>query len=267
MKKRRGKKKKKTGFFSRHAWLIVAAIVLSVLSSAAFSYVIFEEKSAVISKKTSIVSILADSSEPAAASVSTAAATFEDSVTSTLKFLPLDLSYDTGVYVYSKKKHVCNDYKNIYKSNYFSMRCKVASGVWRGHLVKKIDVAGYAKLRVKASLGVKDYTDYFAECGHKGINRGDFITLMALSYDPEQSFRWDCNHEVVEAKWQMCQVKKTDPGVLASCNLPMCSNSINCDLEIDVEKQSAIYLLFSANDAWVADVEGSLSNVEYSLIK
>lgn len=182
-------------------------------------------------------------------------------------FSSVDLSYNVGVYVYSKKKYVCNDYRNVLRPNYFSMRCKVAEGVWRGHMVKKIDVAGYSKLRVKANLGVNDYTDYFAECGHVGVNRADFTTLMVTSFDPEASFRWDCNHEVAEEKWSMCQVGKTDPGVLAHCGLPICSQNASCDFEADVTGQMAVYLLFSTNDAWMADIEGSLSNVEIFLIK
>lgn len=271
MKKRR--KKRKIGFFAQHtrrflsAKFIIAAVVLTGLAAAVFSYAVYEEKSAAISKKASAASDSANSFEIAASSVSTAASFFESAGASTPAFSSLDLSYDMGVYVYSKKKHVCNDYRNVYKADYFSMRCKVADGVWRGHLVKKIAVAGYSKLRVKANLGVKDYTEYFAECGHKGVNRDDFFTLAALSFDPQRSFDWDCNHEVAEAKWSMCQVLKTDPGVMAYCGVPICSNGRSCDFEIDVSKKSEIYLLYSANDAWVADIEGSLSNVEYALTK
>lgn len=264
MKKRR---KKKIGFFSQHALQIVAAVVLAVLSSAAFSYIIYEKKSAVISKKLSVTPKQTNSLIPAAASASTAVAFFETAVTSTPVFSPLDLSYDAGIYVYSKKRHVCNDYRNVIKPNYFSMRCKVADGIWRGHFVKKIDVAGYGKLRVRASLGVNDYTDYFAECGHKGVNRDDFINLIAFRYDPTPKLDAECNHEVAEEKWSKCQVQNTDPGVVAHCGVPMCSNGTSCDFEIDVSRESAVYLLFSVNDSWVADIEGSLSNVQYALIK
>lgn len=271
MKKRR--KTKKNWFFAQHARrflhikVIILIVVLAGLAAIASGYVVYEKKSAAISKKVSAAPEPVNSLAPARAQSSTVAAFFESAATSTPEFLPLDLSYDIGIYVYSKKKYVCNDYRNVIKPNYFSMRCKVASGIWRGHAVKKIDVAGYSKLRVKAGLGVNDYTDYFAECGHQGVNRDDFTALMALSFDPEQTFRWDCNHEVAEEKWQKCQVKKTDPGVLAQCGIPMCSKSKSCDFEIDVSKKDAIYLLFSTNDAWLADIEGSLSNVEYSLIK
>lgn len=265
MKKRR--RAKKNNFFAQYARLIIAAVVLAVLSFAAFSYIIYEKKVSAVSEKISVASESADFSAPQRTPASTIAAFFEPAATSTPAFLPLNLSYDMGIYVYSKKKYVCNDYRNVVKPNYFSMRCKVASGIWRGHYVKKIDVEGYGKLRVKASLGISDYTDYFAECGHKGVNRDDFIALTALSYDPESTFRWDCNHEVAENKWSMCQVLKTDPGVIAHCGVPMCAKSRSCDLEIDVSKKSAVYLLFSVNDAWMADIEGSLSNVEYALIK
>jgi hypothetical protein len=270
--KKRGRAKK-IWFFARsprHSFnteLIIFIVIFAGLVAIISGLIIYGKKFAAVSEKTSAAPEPANFLKPAAASSATLAAFVEPAATSTPVFSPVDLSYDMGIYVYSKKKHVCNDYRNVIKPNYFSMRCKVADGIWRGHLVKKIDVAGYSKLRVKANLGVKDYTDYFAECGHKGINRDDFIELKALSYDPERNFIWDCNHEVVEAKWSMCQVKKTDPGVLAYCGLPMCSNSTNCDFEIDVAKKDAIYLLFTANDAWVADIEGSLSNVEYSLIK
>lgn len=263
MKKRR----KKDRFFSQHAWQIAAAVVLAVLSSAAFSYLIYEQKSEAIYKKVSVASEPANSSISAAPSASTLAASFDVTATSTPIFSPLDLSYGAGIYVYSKKEHVCNDYRNIIRPNYFSMRCKVADGIWRGHFVKKIDVAGYNKLRVKASLGVNDYTDYFAECGHKGVNRDDFINLVAFRYDPTFKLDAECNHEVAEEKWSKCQVANSDPGVVAHCGVPMCSNGRSCDFEINVSKRDAIYLVFSVNDVWVADIEGSLSNVEYALIK
>lgn len=270
---RKRRKTKKAGLFARHARrfshvkIVVAVVIFFCIAAIAAGYIVYGKKLAAISKKSSVIPRLTNSSIPEKSSASTLASFFDSKATSTPEFTPLDLSYDIGVYVYSKKKHVCNDYKNIYKPNYFSMRCKVANGVWRGHLVKKIDVAGYSKLRVKANLGVKDYTDYFAECGHTGVNRDDFFTLAALSFDPQRSFDWDCNHEVVEAKWSKCQVLKTDPGVMAYCGVPMCSNGRSCDFEIDISKKSEVYLLYSANDAWLADIEGYLSNVETALIK
>ncbi|MFH1193753.1 MAG: hypothetical protein V1661_02035 [bacterium] len=270
--KKRGKRKK-IWFFARparHSFnieLIIFIVIFAGLVAIISIYMVYEKKAAIVSNETSAAPEQASFSLSARTPALMLASSVESAATSTPVFFPLDLSYDMSIYVYSKKKYVCNDYRNVVKPNYFSMRCKVASGIWRGHLVKKIDVAGYSKLRVKAGLGVNDYTDYFAECGHQGVNRDDFTALAALSYDPQRTFDWDCNHEVVEERWQKCQVKKTDPGVLAYCGLPMCSKSKSCDFEIDVSKKSEIYLLFSTNDAWMADIEGSLSNVEYALTK
>lgn len=271
MKKRR--KIKKIWPFARLARrsfnveLIIFIVIFAGLTAIISGFMIYEKKAAIIFNKTSAAAEREKFSITAKNPAIMLAASVESAAASAPVFFSLDLSYGAGIYVYSKKKHVCNDYKNVYGLNYFSMRCKVAEGVWRGHFVKKIDVAGYSKLRVKAGLGVNDYTDYFSECGHKGVNRDDFVALMALSYDPERTFRWDCNHEVAEEKWSMCQVEKSDPGVMAYCGVPMCTKSRNCDFEIDVSKKSAIYLLFSVNDAWVADIEGSLSNVEIALTK
>jgi hypothetical protein len=264
--------KKKINFFTKHLRcftspeFVVIVAILAVLSAGIGALDAVNGKSTTVSGK-QIVSSPELKVPPVVTSEQAVFISEPEDATSTSERFSPNLAYDIGVYVYSKKSDVCNDYKNVINQNYFSMRCKVASGIWRGHMVKKVDVAGYKKLRVKAGLGVNDYTDYFAECGHRGVNRADFVALAALSFNPEDSWRWDCNHEVNEDLWHKCQLKKSDPGVMAYCGVPMCARSANCDFEIDVSKKEAVYLVFSANDAWVADIEGSLSNVEYILTK
>lgn len=147
------------------------------------------------------------------------------------------------------------------------MRCKSASALWRGMWVKKIDVAGYSKLQLKASLKVNDYTDYFAECGHKGVNRDEFTDLIILYSDPRPKLDAECNHVVGEEKWSDCSVNFRDPSAVKHCGVPKCSSGKSCNMEVDVSGRDAIYLLFSVSDAWVADIEGDLSGVEVTLIK
>ena len=110
MKKRR--KTKKISLFARHARrfsrikLIIFIVVISGLAAAAAGFAVYEKNYAAISKKASAASEPASSSMPARAQASTLAAFFEPAATSTSVSFSSELSYDIGVYVYSKKK-VC----------------------------------------------------------------------------------------------------------------------------------------------------------------
>lgn len=250
---------------------LVVAVLLAGFSAFAAGYKMvygtktgfFGGQTALISKK---VKPPSQPAVPAPAAVVPAAATYS-APEPPLSF-PLNLSSKIGVYVFSKKTGPCKDYSNNVLSSAFSMKCKTASALWRGMWTKKIDVAGYKKLRIRASLQVNDYTDYFAECGHKGVNRDNFVDLMVLSSNPEPKLDAECNHVVWQDRWASeCSINSQDPSVITHCGIPRCSSSRSCDMEIDVTGREAAYLLFAVTDAWTADIEGELSGVEVTLTK
>lgn len=252
----------------------IIGIILAGFSSFAAGYqTVYGTKTglsggqtALIPKKAKISPPLAVS-QPAAIASATAASSTPELSSPPLTF-PLNLSSKIGVYVFSKKTGPCKDYSNNVLSSAFSMKCKTDSALWRGMWTKKVDVAGYKKLRLKASLQVNDYTDYFAECGHKGVNRDDFVDLMILSSNPEPKLDAECNHVVWQDRWASeCSINSSDPAVITHCGIPKCSSNRSCDMEMDVSGREAVYLLFSVSDAWAADIEGELSGVEISLTK
>jgi len=265
--------KTKAGFLGQHAKyflsvkFIIVAVVLAGLSAGAGAYKVVWGTNAVdFNKQTA--SILEEKSDISESIISSAPETPIALASSSASVVDsLNLSNNIGVYVYSKKTGPCKDYSNTVMSKQFSMRCKTANALWRGQWTKKIDTAGYSKLRVKASLDVNEYTNYFSECGYKGTNRDDFVDLIALSSDPEPTLNAECNHVVPEKEWSKCFIKNTDPAAITHCGIPKCSSSKSCDLEIDINGREAIYLLFSVSDSWLADVEGVLSNAEITLTK
>lgn len=251
------------------AKFFIIAIILAGFSAVAGGYrIIYEKKSAPsggqaasIGERAAAFPNPADFSPPislaaAMASSSPRAATYQ-----------LNLQNDIAVYVLSKKSGPCNDYRNSVLPGIFSMRCKTASSIWRGTWVKKIDTAGYSRLRIKAHLDVNDYTDYFAECGHKGTNRDNFVDLIVLSHDPRPELNAQCNHVVKEKQWPECSVDSRDRFAVTHCGIPRCSSSASCDMEINTKGREAAYLLFTVTDAWVADIEGELTGVEIALTK
>ena len=268
----RRKKKKSIFTFCRKKqflsvkFFVIAIVLVGLATAAAIGYkIVYGKNAAVFGKQTASISEENSASESIIYSAPESPVTLASSSAPSVSYLTL--SNDVGVYVLSKKSGPCKDYRNTFKSNAFGFRCKTDNAFWRGYWTKKIDVAGYSKLRINAYLEVNDYTDYFAECGHKGTNRDDFVDLIALSSDPEPKLDAECNHVVGPEKWSECYIDNKDVSAVAHCGVSKCSSGRGCNMEIDVSGREAMYLLFSVTDAWTADIEGVLSNVEISLTK
>lgn len=180
----------------------------------------------------------------------------------------LNLSNDIGVYVLSKKNAPCVDYRNTIRSRTFGFRCRTLNALWRGFWVKKIDVSGYNRLRLDASLGVDNHSGIFPECNNIGVSRENAADLIAFYSDPSVGWNRECNHEVGEDKWwDHCIVTNKSPSAIAHCGVPQCSLSSRCSMDINVAGRQELYLLFSVFDDWFADIEGTLSNVKIILTK
>lgn len=179
----------------------------------------------------------------------------------------LNLSENSTIYTYSKQASPCSSYLSNVSSNKVNLRCKSASAQWRAHWVKKVDVFGYNKLRIKAALALNDYTHFFTECGGYGVKYDNYVDLIVLSSDPNSTLSAECNRTVSEADWPKCGIGNTNSSAITHCGVPKCGTSKSCDFEVDVSGRDAVYLLFTTADAWLADIEGILSNAEITLTK
>jgi len=177
-----------------------------------------------------------------------------------IKVIYPNLIKNNLVYVLSKENALCADYANTTKKGIFGFRCRTLRSLFRGIWTQKIDTKGYGKLRVDARLN-------FAECGYNGVNSEDAVDLMILSSDPNRELSAECNHHLPQDKWHWCSIDNTDERVMTHCGLDRCSESKNCNMDIDVRGKDEVYMIFRVSDDWFADVEGTLSGVKITLIK
>ncbi len=178
----------------------------------------------------------------------------------------VNLSNDYDLYTYTlNTSGKCSGYKNSFSSRSISLRCSGSSASWRNYWVKEVEVAGLSKVRIKASLGLNDYSRFFTECGGVGVKYDDYSDLIVLSTDPRSSLDAECNIACSSADWPKCGVKTSGAGVLGHCGVAKCSASKKCDLEVNTSGLDKIYLVYHVSDAWLADIEGKLSDLEICL--
>ncbi|MBU1179539.1 hypothetical protein KJ885_01205 [Patescibacteria group bacterium] len=253
-------KKNKISFFAKHAkWFLFAISFIAILGLACLIVGVTPQKIAQGETKTGSVARLVVQGIKNGIQLA--------SSDSSKAFYP-NLSEGVGVYVFSKNGAPCKDYGNTTRSKTFGFRCQTLNAIWRGLWTKKIDVAGYSKLRIEASLGVNNYSkNYFPECGGRGVDRDNVVDLIVLSSDPEPKLDAECNHHVEEDMWHRCLIINKDVSAITHCGVPQCSSVRSCDMEIDVSGLEDVYMLFALYDDWFADIEGTLSNMKITLTK
>lgn len=165
-------------------------------------------------------------------------------------------SYQT--YYFYKSVSPCSGYSRNASASRFSVRCNQASAQWREHYVKEIATNGASKLKIKANLGLKDYAHFFGV----GVKSDDYVDLIALSSNPNPLLQGECNRAVSESDWSKCGISNTNPASIGHCGVPKNTESRSCDFEVSVSGQSKIWLVLRVADAWLADIEGSLANLE-----
>jgi len=144
-----------------------------------------------------------------------------------------------------------------------SLRYKPASAKWRAHYVKEIDTQGAKKIRIKADLALIDHAKFFIESRGVGVKYDDYVDLMVLSSDPRPILDKECDRTLSTSEWATkCGIANTDPSVLGHSGIPKFTESKACDFEVDVAGKDKIYLVLRVADAWLADVEGVLSNLQ-----
>ncbi|PIR66487.1 MAG: hypothetical protein COU51_03655 [Parcubacteria group bacterium CG10_big_fil_rev_8_21_14_0_10_36_14] len=256
-KKKKNKKNKFNFFLGRAKWLLSTVFFIVIISLAYIGAVANE------------VALGKDNANTVAYSVDNNVDEYIQLASSDLlKSYNPNLSRNIGVYIMSKKGGRCQDYRNTLKPGIFAFRCRTKNSIWRGFWTKKIDVKGYSKLQVQAVLGVKDYTGSSAGCTYSGVSREDAVDLIAFSTDPNIELSNECNHVVGDDLWwNHCLVANNDVGVIAHCGIPRCDASKSCNMTLDVAGKDVVYLTFAVHDDWFADIEGTLSNMEITLIK
>jgi len=180
----------------------------------------------------------------------------------------INLSEGEAFYNFSKESAPCSEYQNSFSASKISLRCKYSAGQWRNYWVEKVNTAGFQKLKIKADLGILDHTGFFDECSRNGgVKSDDYVDLIVLSQDPMPTLDIECDRIAPDSEWSQCGVANSGTGVLAHCGVSKCATSKKCDFEVDVSGLNAAYLVFRTGDAWMADIEGTLSNLQVCQIE
>jgi hypothetical protein len=180
----------------------------------------------------------------------------------------INLSEGEAFYNFTKQSAPCSEYQNNFSANKISLRCKYGTGQWRNYWVEKINTSGVQKLKIKADLGILDHTGFFDECNRNGgVKSDDYVDLIVLSQDPMPILDVECDRIAPDSEWSQCGVANSGTGVLAHCGVSKCTTSKKCDFEVDILGLNAAYLVFRTGDAWMADIEGTLSNLQVCAVK
>lgn len=182
----------------------------------------------------------------------------------------VDLSNDYKLYTYTPENGVCSGYSNQISGSELRLKCTNMSGSWRNFWVKKINVAGLNEIKIKAHLEINDYgADYtggrpFFEgtCPNGGVKYDNYSNLMVLNADPRPTFDTECNKICSQADWPKCGIAPGSPSIIATCGVPKCNRTQECDLTIDTGSKSELYVVYQTSDPWVAEIEGVMSNLE-----
>lgn len=175
----------------------------------------------------------------------------------------VNLASDYSLYNYTPDSGPCTiGYQEDISGTNINLKCKSAASKWREHWVKEVDVSGLNKLRITADLGLNDRSRFFTECSGTGVKYDNYADLVVLSEDPNPTLRSECNKITPQSEWSKCSIQNTGNNVLGHCGVPKCSASASCDFTVDVTGKNKVYLNFQIHDAWLADIEGTLSNLK-----
>jgi len=171
----------------------------------------------------------------------------------------VNLGEDYTTYYFYKSASPCSGYSRIASSGRFSVRCNSASSQWREFYVKEVSTGGASALTVKASLGLTDHARFFSECSGTGVKSDNYVFFSVLGSDPRASLAGQCNRAVNESDWPQCVL--SDAAGLGSCGVAKCTTGASCNLSVNTSGKDKIYLVLRVSDAWMADIEGSVSNL------
>jgi hypothetical protein len=174
----------------------------------------------------------------------------------------IDLSVADALYNQTKASSPCDQFQNsLNGQNLITLRCADRYANWRYYWVKEMNVAGKQKIEIKADLSIKDYSSFFSECNYNGgVKYDNYVSLVVLN--PMPALDVECYKKASEEEWSQCAIPNSGSAVLGFCGVSKCATSKTCDFEVDTSGEDKIYLVFHTSDAWPADIEGSLANLE-----
>lgn len=170
----------------------------------------------------------------------------------------LDLSRDYQTYYYYDSQFSCTSYTRAAQSSKFTIGCKPDTARWREHYTKAVDVAGLNKVRLKADLGLKDYRRFFGA----GVKYDNYVGLWVYGSDPTATLSQECNRSYTQETVSKCAVANWTISNLGMCGVAKYTDSKTCDFTVDAAGLDKIYLVFYTSDAWPAELEGTLANLQ-----
>lgn len=166
-------------------------------------------------------------------------------------------------YTLSIRGAQCDNFTDEANESNFKFKCQDPNASWRLYLVKEQGMKEFKNLTIKAKLGLIDHAKFFEESGGIGVKYDNYVELLVSKEDVRSSLRDGCNKFAVGDEWsKLCVVSEISPSIIGRCGVPKFTQSQECSIPIKVEGFDKIYLIFNVADAWLADVEGEISNLE-----
>lgn len=166
-------------------------------------------------------------------------------------------------YNLTKNNAECADFVEETNGNNIKIKCQLPQAEWRTYFVKELETNNAKNMVVKADLKLIDYAKFFEESGGVGVKSDDYVDLLVVREDVRSGLESECNKTVTEEEWgKRCFLNKTSSAILGHCGIPKFTEFQNCNFQVKTENLKKTYLIFQVADAWLADLEGSLSNLE-----
>lgn len=170
----------------------------------------------------------------------------------------IDLSQNYQTYYFYDSQFPCTAYDRTAESSKFTIGCRPDTARWREHFVKAINVSGEDKVRIKADLELKDYRRFFGT----GVKYDNYVSLWVYASDPTSTLSQECNRSYTSSNSSQCAVPNWTIPNLGMCGVAKYTDAKSCDLEVNTAGLDKIYLVFYTSDAWPAELEGTLANLQ-----
>lgn len=157
----------------------------------------------------------------------------------------------------------CDNFIDEASEDSFKFKCQDPKASWRLYFVKEQKTRGFKNLTIKAKLDLIDHAKFFEESGGIGVKYDNYVELLVSNEDVRSSLEGVCNKTAVGDEWsKLCVISEISPSIIGRCGIPKFTQSQECSVSIKSEGFDKIFLIFNVADAWLADVEGEISNLE-----
>jgi len=175
----------------------------------------------------------------------------------------LNIKENAKSYTSSDQAFPCSSFTTSLTSSKYSVRCPNRTSRWRAQYAREIPTNGASSLQIKANLGLNVIDKFFTENNGIGVKYDDYVDLIILSSDPNPELASECNKTWNNStKPARCAIQNTDPSVIGHCGVKKYTASRTCDFKVSTSGLSKVWAVLRVADAWPADPEGSLSNLQ-----